>query len=121
MPGGFEVGPEGLIVVNLAVEHDGDGAVLVVNWLITGSEVNNRQSSGTHHERDVTVDVPPRPVRAPVVNPVEHIVEYSVVCEPDRPDDSTHYPVQNTRRGLNVAFTRDETVHLTEIDILFCR
>lgn len=64
-----------LVVVNLAVEDDPHGAILVGDWLVTPDEVNDGQAP--HAQADVSLEIEAVAVRAAVDHcPVHMLVQF---------------------------------------------
>src|SRR6476660_3495767 len=68
----LEIGAQLLKVVDLAVEHDPDGAVFVVNRLMAGGEIDDAQAP--HAECDTVVDPDALVVGAAMTDHVAHSV-----------------------------------------------
>ncbi len=88
-----ELGDQLLEVVDLAVEDDDDGAVLVVERLLAGREIDDRESPMA--EADSRFDVQPAPVRAAMVLGLVHAIEKRAVDlalagEIEDADDAAH-------------------------------
>ena len=80
------------VVVNLAVENYPGGAILVVYWLLTTREVDDRQAS--HPQADWTVEIEAILVRPTMLDCVahtrhQHIINFFSVASNDA-DYSTH-------------------------------
>src|SRR6266850_1435326 len=69
----FELGAQLAEVVDLAVEHDPDGTVLVVDRLMAGREIDDAQAP--HAERDALVDEHAFIVGAAMADHVAHAVD----------------------------------------------
>jgi len=74
VPAGFEVPPQLLEVVDLAVLDDGDGAVLVEHGLMTARHVDDREAAHAH--REGAVDQEALVVRSAVHHDVAHRLEH---------------------------------------------
>ena len=72
MPGGFQLFAQGLEVVNFAVEHDDEAAVLVEHRLAAALQVDDGQAAVA--ERDAVVDKIALAVRAAVGDEVGHLL-----------------------------------------------
>jgi hypothetical protein len=72
---GLKVGPESLEVVDLAVQNDGDGLVLVVDRLSTGDEVDDAEPAMAEGAATVRGHVEARSVRAAMGDRVGHRAE----------------------------------------------
>src|SRR5687767_4593735 len=70
VPGGLQLFPDCLVVVDLAVEHDPDRAVLVRERLMPGGEIDDAQPSMA--ERGTMVGVEPRVIRSAMREHVPH-------------------------------------------------
>src|SRR6476661_1952294 len=70
MSGRLELVPELPVVVDFAVEHDPDGAILVMNRLMSGREVNDTQPP--HAEPDALLDMHAFVVRSAMPNHLAH-------------------------------------------------
>src|SRR6188508_1825007 len=65
------------VVINLTVEHNPNRLVFVMNRLVTGRQVNDRQP--THAERDAGHESPSLVVRAAVANRLAHTTKGRVI------------------------------------------
>src|ERR1051326_2256816 len=66
----FEIRAHLAIVVNLAVQDDGDCAVFVESWLVAGEQIDNRETS--HTQRDAIIDEITFRVRAAMMHAIAH-------------------------------------------------
>ncbi len=73
VPVRLELGAQLVVVVDLAVEHDPDGAILVVNRLMPGREVDDAQAA--HPKRHLLVHPHALIVRSAVADDVAHPVD----------------------------------------------
>ena len=90
----LELGPQPQEVVDLAVEGDDDGAVLVLHRLGALGDVDDRQSPVPEGHLPVTSGPYPRPlaVRAAVRNAAEHAAERGGIRPAlDEPRDAAHW------------------------------
>ena len=103
MTGGGELGVQGLVVVELAVLHRPDGAVLACDRLVAAGDVDDREPP--HPERHTGRLVGAAVVRAAVLERVGHAVEHPrgeqgarLTAELHRSTDPAH-PGANARRS----------------------
>jgi hypothetical protein len=105
--GGGEVGPEVLVVVDLAVDGDDDGLVLVVEGLVAGGRVDDGQA--LVGEVAVAHLPQPAPVGAPVLEPPRQLQHAGallplLVGAPQHSKDAAHPPTSHSQRYLNIFF-----------------
>jgi hypothetical protein len=89
----LEPRPQFGVVVNLAVEHDPDGAVLIRHRLVAGGDVDDRQTS--MRQTDGAIDEQPLAVRAAMPHDVAHprqttFVDATLRIKCDDSSDAAH-------------------------------
>ena len=92
MPAAREIPPQLSIVVDLPVQYDPDGAILVADWLIAGLQVDHAQA--THAERHAGANVGPARIRAAVDHGAAHRLQlrqfHAAVTQADDARNATH-------------------------------
>ena len=112
MPSSFELPPKRPEVVDLAVEDNLDGAILVRHRLVAGLEVDDLQAGVTQRAPARRRAVAGAPVGTPVPQRIRHgsdIVESRMpsTAEMDHPDDPAH------RLAIHPRGTSDGLRHIT--------
>ena len=69
----LELGAQLEVVVDLTVEHDPDGAILVVNGLMAACQIDDAQAP--HAQADARLDMNPFVVRPTMPDHVAHPVD----------------------------------------------
>jgi hypothetical protein len=107
----LEVAKQLAVVVDLAVENDPDGAVLIEDRLVTSGQVDDREPA--HPQTDTVAEVVAVVVRAAMHHLVAHRLEQVARRRDAAPEggdagDPTHYRRTCSRRPTLASYTSRE-------------